>query len=101
MYRDPYEQQQIVAEMTAAIERDPSNPQAYFRRGNAFSNLGQYEQAKIDMDQVIELEPLNAMVYNNRGARTCARQMWKPRLTISTAPSSSTRIIKKRISIEA
>ena len=44
MYRDPYEQQHIVAEMTGHIERDPTHAQGYFRRGNAFSNLGQYDR---------------------------------------------------------
>ena len=37
MYRDPDEQQFIVTEMTALIAHDPTNTQAYFRRGNAFS----------------------------------------------------------------
>ncbi len=45
LYRDPDEQQQIVAEMTAAIARDPTHAQDYFRRGNALSNLGRYEQS--------------------------------------------------------
>ena len=39
MDRDPDEQQHIVEEMTALIAHDPTNAQAYFRRGNALSNL--------------------------------------------------------------
>ena len=38
MDRDPDEQQYIVAEMTEIIKHDPTNAQAYFRRGNAWSN---------------------------------------------------------------
>ena len=67
MDRDPDEQQYIVAEMTEIIEHDPSNAPAYFRRGNALSNLHHYVQARHDLDRVIMLEPGNAMAYNNRG----------------------------------
>src|SRR5215831_10383891 len=61
--RDPDEQQYIVAEMTEIIKHDPTNAQAYFRRGNAWSNLRHYEQARHDLDRVIDLEPGNAMAY--------------------------------------
>ena len=67
MDRDPDEQQYIVAEMTEIIKHDPTNAQAYFRRGNAWSNLYHYAQAKHDLDRAIELEPGNALAYNNRG----------------------------------
>src|SRR5262249_46515108 len=67
MERDPDEQQHIVAAMTAIIVRDPTNAQAYFRRGNAWSNLRDYAQARLDLDRVIALEPDNALAYNNRG----------------------------------
>src|SRR5499427_6453801 len=67
MDRDPDEQRHIVAAMSDIIDRDPTNAQAYFRRGNAGSNLHDYAQAKLDLDRVIELEPENAMAYNNRG----------------------------------
>ena len=67
MDRDPDEQQYIVAEMTEILKHDPTNAQAYFRRGNAWSNLHDYAQARHDLDRAIELEPGNAMAYNNRG----------------------------------
>lgn len=78
MYRDPYEQQHIVAEMTGHIERDPTHAQGYFRRGNAFSNLGQYEQAKQGMDKVLALQPDNARAYNNRGIAYLFPTMLQP-----------------------
>src|SRR3989442_14552721 len=65
--RDPDEQRHIVAAMTALITRDPTNAQAYFRRGNAWSNLRDYARAKDDLDRAIALEPGNALAYNNRG----------------------------------
>ena len=67
MERDPDEQQYIVAEMTEILKHDPTNAQAYFRRGNAWSNLHDYAQARRDLDRAIELEPGNALAYNNRG----------------------------------
>jgi Flp pilus assembly protein TadD len=67
MGRDPDEQQYIVAQMTAILTHDPTNAQAYFRRGNAWSNLHDYAQARRDLDRAIELEPGNALAYNNRG----------------------------------
>ena len=67
MDRDPDEQQYIVAEMTEILKHDPTNAQAYFRRGNAWSNLHDYAQARHDLDRAIALEPGNAMAYNNRG----------------------------------
>ena len=46
MDRDPDEQQYIVAEMTELLQHDPTNAQAYFRRGNAWSNLRYAGQAR-------------------------------------------------------
>ena len=57
----------VVAETTEAIERDPSDAQAYFRRGNAYSNAGDYARAIEDMSRVIELDPESSMAHNNRG----------------------------------
>ena len=51
MDRDPDEQQHIVEEMTALIAHDPTNAQAYFRRGNALSNLRRYASARQDTGQ--------------------------------------------------
>src|SRR5262245_34889809 len=73
MDRDPDEQQHIVAAMSEIIERDPANAQAYFRRGNAWSNLHDYVQATRDLDRVIALEPDNALAYNNRGIASLCR----------------------------
>ena len=71
MDRDPDEQQYIVAEMSALITHDPTNAQAYFRRGNALSNLHPYTQARHELDRVIALEPGNALAYNRGIASLC------------------------------
>ena len=65
--RDPESLRKIVEEMTEAIARDPNDAQAYFRRGNAYSNLREYENTKADMDRAIALDPTNSMAFNNRG----------------------------------
>jgi tetratricopeptide (TPR) repeat protein len=65
--RDPDEQRYIVEEMTARLDQAPDDVHAYFRRGNALSNLHDYTQAQRDFDQVLVMQPTNAMAYNNRG----------------------------------
>jgi tetratricopeptide (TPR) repeat protein len=44
----------LLVELTWAIEQDPSNAQAYFRRGNAYSNLGDYDRALEDLTRASE-----------------------------------------------
>lgn len=50
--------------LTAAIELDPLNEKAYFRRGQAFINLGEAELAINDYKRVLELEPNNKAAQN-------------------------------------
>ncbi len=39
----------------------------FFYRGNAYADLGQYEQAIADYNQAIQINPQDAEAYNNRG----------------------------------
>lgn len=64
---DPDHLRHVVSEMTEALRDGPDNAAALFRRGNAYSNLGEYESTKEDMTRVIHLEPENSMAHNNRG----------------------------------
>ena len=57
----------VIQELSGAIARDPTDVQARFRRGNAYSNLGEYARAIEDMDCVLELEPDDRVARNNRG----------------------------------
>jgi len=50
-----------------AIELNPRLAMAYNNRGNAYSNLGNDQQAIRDYNKAIELNPQLAMAYNNRG----------------------------------
>ncbi len=40
---------------------------AFSNRSSAHSDLKQYAQALADLDKAIELDPMNASAYNNRG----------------------------------
>ena len=50
-----------------AIELNPDIAEAYFNRGNAKRELGQYEDAIADFNNSIQLQPDMADAYSNRG----------------------------------
>lgn len=47
-----------------SIEEDA---EAYFRRGNAYSNLGDYRQAIRDLTRAVSLDPRFGLAYRHRG----------------------------------
>lgn len=49
-----------------AIRLDPGNAMAYYNRGNAYGNKGEYGRAIEDYSKVIQLSPGHAAAYNNR-----------------------------------
>ena len=61
------EQERIVEEMTARIEADANDGEAYHKRGGAYVNLRQFEAALADCNKVVELNP-GAATYANRGS---------------------------------
>ena len=63
----PADLESLIEQMTAVISSNPNDPDAYFRRGNAHSNLAQYPQTRDDMRKVIELDPTNPLAHNNLG----------------------------------
>ena len=54
-------------EFHQAIQADPNNALNYFRRGHAYSQIGQHQLAIEDYSRAIELDPSDARVYNSRG----------------------------------
>jgi len=61
-----------IADFTKAIDLNPNDPTAYFRRGVAYINKGfkdvsAYPLAIADFTKVIELNPDDAKAYDNRG----------------------------------
>jgi len=54
-------------ELTARINGDPYDFQAYLERGLEYYNLGQYEEANHDFKRAIELAPQNSHAYFLKG----------------------------------
>jgi tetratricopeptide (TPR) repeat protein len=50
-----------------AIELEPNSILAFYNRGNAYSDLGEYERAIADFDSAIELDPGFAQAFTSRG----------------------------------
>lgn len=50
-----------------AIDLNPDNALAYYRRGTAYEISGQYENAILDLNRAIELNPDDDAAYINRG----------------------------------
>ena len=59
--------QQALEELTAAIETNPSDAEAYYRRGVAYGQLVEPLAAIRDFNQVIRFDPGNSEAYYNRG----------------------------------
>ena len=53
--------------LSASIEKDPENIDAYLKRGNALVNSGQLEDSVTDYSKAIEIKPDYFEAYNNRG----------------------------------
>jgi len=56
-----------IADHTAAIRRDPKNANAYYSRGNAYSEKGDTDRAIADYTETIQLNPTHPNAYYNRG----------------------------------
>ncbi len=61
------EQQRTIAYCTYIIELDPGSAASYERRGTAYYNHRDYEQALTDFNKAIELDPDYAAAYFERG----------------------------------
>lgn len=56
----------LVAILSPACKRRP-NPQALLQRGMTYASTGEWEKAIRDFDEVIRLQPTNAVAYGIRG----------------------------------
>ena len=50
-----------------AIELNPDNADAYYKRGDAYDEMGEYGKAIADYNKAIELDPNHTLAYYNRG----------------------------------
>ena len=55
-----------IGDFTTAIGIDRENAAAYRGRGLAYAMIGDYEQAMMDQDQAIRLDPLNTGAHFGR-----------------------------------
>ncbi len=55
-----------IEDLTTAIELNPDYTEAYFKRGNAYYQLGDKQAAISDYNQVISLQPNSIDAYYNR-----------------------------------
>lgn len=57
---------QIIQHLTARLRDEPGDRRAYFLRGNAYLDCGDFRAAVDDYGRAIALQP-DAVTYNNRG----------------------------------
>jgi len=55
-----------ISSLTAVIERNPSDPEAYNVRGSAYGRGGKYQEALRDFDKALQLRPNFYQAYANR-----------------------------------
>lgn len=71
-----------IAGCTALLKSDVDNPQvkaiAYNNRGNAYTGKGEYDQAILDYDELIKLDPDYAKALNNRGVAYLKKDDYEP-----------------------
>ena len=63
-YNDP---KKAIKYLNNAIKLEPNNAETYTKRGAAYINLGQYQQAIDDFNKAIGLKHDYANAYSNRG----------------------------------
>lgn len=56
----------LMQELDLAIQRDPNDGDAFFKRGFAYAQKAKFPEAIKDFDQAIRLNPKDAEAYNNR-----------------------------------
>ena len=49
--------EEAIRDLDEAIQLDPAAAHAYYDRGNAYRDLGQYQRAILDYDTAIRLDP--------------------------------------------
>ena len=62
------ESQKAIADYNQAILLNPNYAEAYYNRGVAYDDLGEYQKAITDYNQAIRLNPNDADAYELRGA---------------------------------
>ena len=62
-----YKKQAVITKYTKAIQINPNNAVAYKDRGNAYSDVKQYDKAILDYTRAIEIDSKYSAAYYDRG----------------------------------
>jgi Flp pilus assembly protein TadD len=54
-----------ISDYTKALEINPRDAEAYYNRGIAYGEKGQYDEAISDYNKALEINPISAEAYNN------------------------------------
>ena len=83
-----------IAHYTEAIDLNPELAEAYYYRGVAYSNIGNFEAAIQDFNKVINLDSKDAVVYFHRGKAWLHLNEWqKAKVDLTTAKNMHCNII--------
>ena len=58
---------ELVLSLTQDLYADPNSVELLFKRGNAYLDLGLYEEAIIDYTGILQVETIDSRAWNNRG----------------------------------
>ncbi|HTR84589.1 MAG TPA: serine/threonine-protein kinase, partial [Reyranella sp.] len=64
---NPTNDEQRIQGCTGLIDNGSASVEAYYNRGFAYNNKGQFDKAIADFDEALKLKPDLALAYNNRG----------------------------------
>src|SRR5215469_10046479 len=67
-YHSKHDNELAIADYNEAIRINPDDADAFYRRGNAWREMGDNARAIADYDEAIRLDPNHASALNNRGA---------------------------------
>lgn len=59
--------EQAIAQLSAAIQTEPENKNAYLNRSLAYFSTNQFDKAIADHSKILEIEPKNANIWYERG----------------------------------
>jgi|GEM_PF-6570817 len=73
-----------IAELTTAVNSDPTSPEAYYERGRAYASAGQHDQARADFKEAIRLNPDYADAYREYASSLSAAGLYEEAIPLLT-----------------
>jgi tetratricopeptide (TPR) repeat protein len=69
-------QDEVIARSTEAIHLNPRDAGAYYSRGAAYREKGEWDRAIADLTVAIQIDPSNALAYTERGNINSLKDQW-------------------------